>query len=209
MNITPAQRSDCHMIAELAMMAGEGIPGYFWQQTQRPGEQLYDVGARNAACEDENFSYRNSWLARSEDQILAMLLAYRLPPAQQADDPRNYPEFLQPLIELENQAPDSFYNNMLATYPQYRWRGIGSALMREAEHQAILAGCNEVSLQVFDENEEALRLYQNLGYSIVDHRAVIAHPCFKYTGQVLLLKKLIHHNKGVHPNEHKAMERLQ
>lgn len=60
------------------MIAGEGIPAYFWEQSRQEGEELYDVGARNAASEDENFSYRNAWLAKIDDKITGMLLAYRL-----------------------------------------------------------------------------------------------------------------------------------
>jgi ribosomal protein S18 acetylase RimI-like enzyme len=191
MHIDRARQQDCRAIAELAMMAGEGIPAYFWEQSRQAGEDLFDVGARNARSQVENFSYRNSWLARFENQVAGLLLAYPLPDAEQAEDPADYPEFIRPLIELENQAPGSFYINMLASYPQFRNRGIGAALMLEAERQAGQVACDVVSLEVFDQNEAALRLYQRLGYRIVDRRSVIPHPCFRYNGQVLLLTKTI------------------
>ncbi len=191
MNITAAKKTDCRAIAELAMIAGEGIPEYFWEESRRQGETQYDVGARNAASEHENFSYRNTWLARLDGEVAGMLLAYRLPDAGQADDPADFPEFIRPLIELENLVPGSFYINMLASYPRFRGRGIGTGLMTQANLQAAASGCDLISLQVFDENVGALRLYQRLGYRIVDRRAIIPHPCIRHTGQILLLTRAI------------------
>lgn len=197
MNITPAQKTHGRPIAELAMMAGEGIPAYFWKQSLQADEDIYDVGARNAGSEDENFSYRNTWLAWLNHQLAGMLLAYRLPAAEQAEDPAGYPEFIRPLIELENRVPGSFYINMLASYPQFRGRGVGTALMAEAERLAGAAGCDSTSIQVFEENSGALRLYQRLGYSIIDQRTIILHPCFRYTGQVLLLTRKLPEDYGM------------
>ncbi|MCL7743522.1 hypothetical protein LV476_00945 [Guyparkeria hydrothermalis] len=60
MKIRSATRADCRAVAELALMAGEGIPAYFWQQSVSPGEEILEVGTRNACSETENFSYRNA-----------------------------------------------------------------------------------------------------------------------------------------------------
>lgn len=57
---------------------------------------------------------------------------------------------------------ESFYINMLTSYPQYRNRGLGAALMAEAEHQAAASGCRLLSVQVFDEIHGALRFYRGL-----------------------------------------------
>lgn len=190
MKITRACKADCRAIAELAMMAGEGIPAYFWQQSLKQNEDLFDVGARNAASETENFSYRNTWLSFVDGEVAGMLLAYRLPDADQSDNPEDYPKFIQPLIELENRVPGSFYINMLATYPAFRGQGIGAALMAEAEQQATMVGCNKITVQVFDENTGAVKLYKRLGYSRIDEREVIPHSCLRYRGKVLLLEKL-------------------
>lgn len=43
------------------------IPDFFWAQSQKEGESLLDVGARNASSETENFSYRNSWLVVDDE----------------------------------------------------------------------------------------------------------------------------------------------
>lgn len=121
-----------------------------------------------------------------------MLLAYRLPEAEAAQDLEAFPEFIRPLIELERCVPGSFYINMLATYPRYRGRGVGTSLMRSVVCLAAEAGCTTISVEVFEQNAGALRLYQRLGYRIVEQRGVIAQPCHPYTGRVLLLTKTVH-----------------
>jgi ribosomal protein S18 acetylase RimI-like enzyme len=186
-----ATKADCRAIAELALLAGEGIPEYFWGQAKEPGQPVLDYGAQKAASETGNFSYRNVHVAVIRKNVAGMLLAYRLPEVQDAESLEEYPDFIRPLIELEHFVPGSFYINMLAVFPKYRNKGVGSALMRRAEEQALKVGCTTVSVAVFEQNEEAVRLYQHLGYAIVDKRRVVPHPCYDYTGSIALLTKQI------------------
>lgn len=63
--------------------------------------------------------------------------------------------------------------------------GIGTLLMRHAEHEVARRGFGWLMLQVAKENPAALRLYQRLGYAVigedpgdwsyVDHRGVVQH----------------------------------
>ena len=191
MKIIKAATDDCRSIAELALMAGEGIPAYFWEQTKLAGQDILDAGAQNAASETDNFSYKNVHLALVENEIAGMLLAYRLPDSEKAGNLDGYPEFIRPLIELEQCVPNSFYINMLASYPKYRGLGIGTALMGIVDKLAVDAGCKEISVEVFEQNEGALRLYKRLGYKIIEHRDVVAHPCVPHDGKILLLSKAI------------------
>lgn len=190
MEIRKATINDCRPIAELALIAGEGIPAYFWEQSKKDSNQeTITVGAINAASECDNFSYRNTHLALIDNEIAGMLLAYRLPDSGSAEDLNEFPEFIRPLIELEQCVPNSFYVNMLATYPKYRNKGIGKKLMSIADRLAVGAGCTTISVEVFQQNEGALRLYQNLGYQVIEERNVIPHSCHPYEGKILLLIK--------------------
>ena len=189
MEIRKAGKSDCRSIAELALIAGEGIPAYFWEGKKRPGQTIEDVGAQSAAAETANFSYRNVQLAVIDHAVAGMVLAYRLPAAPAADDLADYPEFIRPLIELERCVPGSFYINMLATYPGYRNQAVGTKLMDVAENLAAEAGCTLISVQVFEQNEGALRLYRRLGYTVAEKRRVIPHPSHPYTGEIALMTK--------------------
>jgi GNAT superfamily N-acetyltransferase len=53
---------------------------------------------------------------------------------------------------------------LLYVLPEYRRQGIGSALMRYAEDWARARGDRQIGLQVFQFNQPALNLYQQLGY---------------------------------------------
>ncbi len=193
MQIRPAARQDVRAIAELALMAGEGIPAYFWAQAQRAEESIIDVGARSALSESANFSYRNVQLALLEGMIAGIMLAYRLPSVAAAEEQSLFPKFIRPLIELEQCVPDSYYVNMLATYPQFRHRGVGTALMERVDGLARQAGCTLSSVEVFEENSAARRLYERLGYRISAARPVVEHASHPYRGKVLLLVREVAH----------------
>jgi ribosomal protein S18 acetylase RimI-like enzyme len=53
---------------------------------------------------------------------------------------------------------------LLYVMPEHRRRGIGSALMHHAEEWARARGDRQIGLQVFQSNQPALNLYQQLGY---------------------------------------------
>ncbi|MBE9116802.1 GNAT family N-acetyltransferase [Lusitaniella coriacea LEGE 07157] len=58
------------------------------------------------------------------------------------------------------------YSHIFLLYvrPEYRREGIGSALMLRAQEWAISRGDCQIGLQVFPNNENALKLYRKLGY---------------------------------------------
>jgi ribosomal protein S18 acetylase RimI-like enzyme len=189
MNIRAAASKDARAIAELTIIAGAGIPDYFWEQSLEAGQEPVDVGTARAASGTGNFSYRNAWVAPVGAMVAGMVLAYRLADEGGFPDPGEFPQFLRPLLELESCAPGSFYVNMLAVYPECRGRGIGSALMKAVDGLAVEAGCRVASVQVFDENEGAVRFYQRLGYRVVEERPVVPFPRLAYGGRVLLMVK--------------------
>ena len=54
---------------------------------------------------------------------------------------------------------------LLYVLPDYRHRGIGSALMSQAEQYATAQGDRQITLQVFVKNQTAQTFYQNLAYA--------------------------------------------
>lgn len=56
------------------------------------------------------------------------------------------------------------YIFLLYVSPAHRRRGIASALMRRAEAWARARGDRQIGLQVFQQNQPALRLYEQLGF---------------------------------------------
>ncbi|BAY08637.1 GNAT family N-acetyltransferase [Calothrix sp. NIES-2098] len=60
-----------------------------------------------------------------------------------------------------NRHPHIF---LLYVVPEHRRRGIGTALMKYLENWAIKRGDRQIGLQVFQSNQPALNLYNQLGY---------------------------------------------
>jgi ribosomal-protein-alanine N-acetyltransferase len=48
---------------------------------------------------------------------------------------------------------------------EHRRKGIARALMREAERQAVAAGCSMMALHVFVGNAAAMRFYERVGFN--------------------------------------------
>jgi ribosomal protein S18 acetylase RimI-like enzyme len=187
--IVRATPDDCLAIAELAQIAGDNMPGHFWQDSRQPGQTLEQAGAECAQSDIANFSWRNTLFARFGDEIAGMLLAYRLPAAADNDeDPADFPDFVRPMIELEQCVPESFYINMLATYPRFRGQGVGSALMARSDGLALEAGCELITLGVFETNTGALRLYRRLGFELIESRPMAA-SAYHQACDILLLGK--------------------
>ena len=85
------------------------------------------------------------------------------------------------------EAPDTWYICGVATRPEYRGKGIGTQLMHIARQQAREHRYERLSLVVFEENAGALRLYQRLGYEIIDRAPIVPPPLSRCRGDALLM----------------------
>jgi ribosomal protein S18 acetylase RimI-like enzyme len=56
--------------------------------------------------------------------------------------------------------------HLVAVSPEHRRRGIGSALMREAEERLARFGCPKLNLQVRTSDREVVAFYRKLGFKI-------------------------------------------
>ncbi|MDH3234072.1 MAG: GNAT family N-acetyltransferase [Alphaproteobacteria bacterium] len=172
----PARREDARTIAEFYRIASDGVSDYVWSKLAEPGEELLDVGTRRYARENTEFSYQNCELVEIDGKIVGMLLGYRAPEPDPDDEPVDDP-ILVGFSELE--IPGSFYISGIAISPALRSAGIGSAMMARAHDRARAGGMSQASLIAFEPNP-AVRLYERLGYRVVDRRPVVAHPFFNY-----------------------------
>jgi len=59
------------------------------------------------------------------------------------------------------------YLHSFRVRPEFQGRGLGSAIMNHIEKDLISRGFRELTLNVAEENEGALRLYRRLGYQIL------------------------------------------
>jgi len=192
--IREAKVEDASRLAELMNMAGEGIPAYLWERMSSPGEDVMAFGARRVAQTEGGFSYTNAHVALSADEIVGMLLGYRLPDPHEVGPPDEIPAVVLPLVELEALVPGSWYLNAVATDTGHRGKGVGRRLMGLAEQLAGLSGAGMLSLIVAEQNAGARQLYENLGYQIMARRAIVPFPCCPHTGDWVLMEKEIKPN---------------
>ncbi|MDI3335582.1 GNAT family N-acetyltransferase [Defluviimonas aestuarii] len=172
MEIRKARASDAPHLVRFINVAADDLPLYFWQKTVGPEGDPWAHGQERAARVTGNFSYTNAWLADLDGEVAACLLGYAAEDEPGTIDPDTPPIFV-PLLELEALAPGSWYLNVLATYEDYRGKGLGSALLGHAESIAVAAGHDTISLIAEDTHLDALRLYASKGYRQVARRPVI------------------------------------
>jgi ribosomal protein S18 acetylase RimI-like enzyme len=184
-----AARADCRRLAELVEIAGAGIPGHLWVEAGGAEADPLTIGAGRLARANAAFSWRNAVVAELDGAVVALLLAYRLPERSEPAAPADPPALIRPLLELELLVPGSFYLNALAALPGYRDRGLGSGLLAIAEARARAAGCDLLSVQVFAQNEGAVRLYRRHGYRERARRPVVPHPCHPYDTDIVLMTR--------------------
>jgi ribosomal protein S18 acetylase RimI-like enzyme len=167
--LRPARREDAADMARLVGLASEGLTDYLWAQMAAPGEDPFAVGVRRAERDDGAFSWRNAVVAEVDGAVAGMLVAYRV-----GDEPEpvdEQPEMFRPLQRLENRALGTHYVNVLATYPEFRRRGVATRLLREAERQG--EGAAGLSLIVASANAGAQRLYEGFGFVKIAEEKIV------------------------------------
>jgi len=178
-------------MAELVNMAGEGLPLYLWSKMAPAGQSPWALGQERARRESGAFSYRNTIVRMEGNAVAACLIGYPLEQTAPAPDYSQIPAMFVPLQQLEDLAPDTWYVNVLATYPAHRRKGFGRALLNLAEGLASDAGKHGMSIIVADVNAEARRLYENRGYREHASRPMVKEQWLSPASNwILLLKEL-------------------
>jgi ribosomal protein S18 acetylase RimI-like enzyme len=181
---------DAPQVAELVNMAGDGLPLYFWAQWARPNQSAWEVGRERVGRAIEGFAEREIVVYECDGKVAACLMGRPLgsAPAPPGDEALS---ILAPLLELQNMESGTWYIDVLATFPEYRARGFGAALLSVAEHLARERRMSRISLIVSDVNVMAQRLYGKSGYSAMARRPIVKEN-WKPDGKewVLLAKDL-------------------
>jgi ribosomal protein S18 acetylase RimI-like enzyme len=185
-----ATLADAAALAELVQFASEGLGLALWTQLAGPGGDPWEIGRKRVRSETGGVSYRHALIADLAGRPAGVLIGYPLGDAPEPI-PDTLPAMLVPLLELTNMAPATWYVHALAAYPEHRGRGLGTALLAEADRLAAQAGTPGLSLIVSDTNTGARRLYERSGYREAGRRKMVKdgwqHPG---TDWVLMVKWL-------------------
>ena len=183
-SLRPARKSECRRIAELYRISSDGVADYIWTKLAQLGEDVLDVGRRRYEREGIPFSYQNCKMVELHGAVVGMLVAFPMEVDEEYEEPD---PILVPYSVLEEDH--SYYICGMAVDPEHRRKGIGTALMAEAERACRELGFRKLSLIVFEQNVEARRLYERSGYIEVRRHRVVPHPLIHYTGDALLMVK--------------------
>jgi ribosomal protein S18 acetylase RimI-like enzyme len=185
-----ATRDDAVCLADFVHFASEGLALYLWTKLGGPDSDPWAVGRERAGRDSGAFSYRNAILAEKDGRTVAALIGYALPDHPEAITDA-MPDMFVPLQELENLAPDTWYVNVLAAYPEHRGRGRGSMLLAVADRLAAETGNRGLSIIVADTNTGARKLYERSGYREAGRRKMVKEH-WQHPGRdwVLLTKQL-------------------
>lgn len=180
-----AREDDARDIAELFQISSEGVADYVWTtlQDDYPGLSPLEIGERRYRRKNTDFSYQNCLMAEADGAAVGMMHSYAMPDVIEPL-PGDFDPVLRPAAELE--IPGSLYISGLAFRPNYRNRGLGSAMLEKAHDRARGMGLSQISLLVFEENKGAVRLYERHGFREIDRRPLVPHPLIHCTGDVLL-----------------------
>ncbi len=134
---------------------------------------------------DNRFSHQYSYVAQLNQKAVGMITCYPVPVLDRLALPTfrqlislrgwelirhsiiNFQD-LWSLANLKEGREDEYHIGALATLPESRGHGVGSQLIQFAEHVAKKQSFQKCSLTVKRENVKALKLYENMGYQIVN-----------------------------------------
>ena len=183
-SIRPARKSDCRRIAELYSVSSDGVADYIWTKLAQPGEDILDVGRRRYERQGTPYSYENCKMVELHGAVVGMLVAF---PIKVDRNHRETDPVLVPYSLLEED--ESYYICGMAVDEGQRGKGIGTALLNEAERTGRKMGFKKLSLIVFEENVGARQLYERIGYVERQRHPVVPHPLIHYAGYALLMVK--------------------
>jgi ribosomal protein S18 acetylase RimI-like enzyme len=193
-SIRDAEGGDARALAEVCIMAGHGVMELFYEGLV-PGKSVIDCVMARRILDRDSFATFRRWRVATDaaGNFLGALnsLPHRAlmnaPDDPLLDDARLRP--IAGLLELEEEAGDSYYVNIIAVYPQHRRSGAGAALMRDAEHLARLQKFSRMSLCTFEDDPGLMGFYRGQGFETQARRAIERHPAIGMAGHFVLMTR--------------------
>jgi ribosomal protein S18 acetylase RimI-like enzyme len=177
-------------LAALLDSASRGLVLWLWSTMAAPGESVMEFGRDRIKGAEESPSHFSKWtIATIDDEIAGAFAAYPLTDPYKTGDVLELPEFYKPMLELESLAVGTWYIMTLSVFPEFRNRGLGTAMLEIVESMARQSGYEQLSIMLVSDNVAALRLYNRFGFRELHRRQYIRFPGSHDTGDWLLLTK--------------------
>lgn len=188
MKIETATREDASLIADAILSAiGDELTDNLAGE-HHTRQEVHDLFMRLAEREDTQYSYLNSRIARNTDGTPmgvcisydgAKLMRLRRTFFEEAVRTLGWEMTKEEVDALPGETePGEYYLDTLMTLPEYRGKGVASALIADAQTKARNAG-QPLGLLCDKDNNRARRLYESVGFRQVGERpfagTVMAH----------------------------------
>ena len=188
--LRPARESDASDLACLFDIAARGNALWTWSTLREPGQSAIEVGRNRIRTNTAHPSYyKNFTIAEIEGAVAGAFAGRLIPIPYHRGDAADLLETLAPYLALEAIAAGSWDLFVVAVYPEFRGRGLGSELLRHAEKIGRESGASRMSIIVEDANAGALRLYLRHGFAEWARRPYVPFPGSMDKGDWVLLGK--------------------
>jgi ribosomal protein S18 acetylase RimI-like enzyme len=186
----PARKSDASNLAVLIDSASRGLVAWLWTTLRIPGESILEVGRHRILTNTNSPAYFANWtVAEIDGEVAGAVTGFVVPEPDKPRDASDLPEAFGPYSELEALAAGTWTLMAFSVFSEYRGRGLGTALLAEAEKLARHAGVRQISLLVESANAGAHRLYLRHGFRERARRPFLPFPGSTDEGDWLLMVK--------------------
>ncbi len=173
------QQQDCFQIANWINSVGFGHIEYLLGGLL-PGQTALQHLAL-VLSQDPHYSYRNVDLALQENKIIGLIFSYsayfnELTPqiiSALSHDRVQWMRFFS-----DNQIKNSWYINTLGVADEYQRQGIARHLLDLAAKRALQNEFRCLSLHVYENNFQAIKLYESYGFTKEKEIDLTTHPFF-------------------------------
>tara|TARA_Y100001960_G_C14494701_1_gene738495 strand:- start:194 stop:793 length:600 start_codon:yes stop_codon:yes gene_type:complete len=187
-SLRPARVADIPHLAHALMEASGGLVEAVYERAI-PDRETHLIVEHLFSRPDGTTAIKHCLVAEDDGNVLGSIHAFPMddmgdgPPDLLVSEDR-YGLF-EPFMKMH--ADGSYYIMAVSVYPDAQGHGTGSRLIAEAEDAARAKGFKQMSLNVFAENEGAVRLYRSLGYVECAREPAVPHDKIRYGGDVLLM----------------------
>jgi|EndMetStandDraft_7_1072992.scaffolds.fasta_scaffold206241_2 ribosomal protein S18 acetylase RimI-like enzyme len=172
--IRPATANDALHVAAIVDIAGHGIDLDSWIRDSGEDHAVLEA-ARQAASADANSPYHFSkaYLIEVDGTIAGGLVGELL--TRNDDHTAEISAALLPLVTLETRLVGYWSILAIATYSEFRGKGLATRLLSRAVELAAAANAKGVCLTVEDTNHPAISVYRTLGFVAGDRLPWVAY----------------------------------
>lgn len=192
-NLKDAQPENASQIAPLMIEAGGGFYEFLYERLG-PESTLLQFINRAISADEGPYSWKNCMVAERDGHFAGFANAFPAWSLREQDlgsIPEERLAHLAPVNEIMDW--ESFFLSSIAVLPNDRGHGVGHVLLEGILNRAMQLGFQNVTLQVWEGNDRARRLYERHGFAVARTAILAPHPMLP-KGRSLLMRRELAEN---------------